>query len=167
MTDQNPDSKPNPPGADPAAVIRQTAAEQLSAQLTLGTSLIAQCDAWMRKGKPGHVQSATAAARVMQSSAGVARALTLAALGETRHRSIVEQQSPADRQKEARKEYFQNNLNKAETLKGIYKQLDDVVENSVRARMGEKDKEDRIARNLKHYGESVEQLKKVVAEENG
>ncbi len=164
MTEKTPDPAAKP--ADAATTLRQGAAEQLSAQLQLGTALIAQCDAWAKAGKPGRLASVATAARVMLASAGVARALTLAALGETRHRSINEAPSPVDRAREQRRDFYQGNLDKAKKAEGIYERLNELVENSVRARMGEPDAEDRIKRNLDHSRENAERLTKILAEDD-
>lgn len=162
MTEKTQDPKAN---AD-ATALRQCAAEQLSAQLALGTALIAQCDAWAKEaGKPGRLASVATAARVMLASAGVARALTLAALGETRHRSISETPSPVDRAREERREFYQGNLDKQKRAADIYERMNELVENSVRARMGEAGVEDRIKRNLDHHRESAERLTKILAKD--
>ncbi len=152
--------------ADPATVIRRAAAEQLSAQLGVGTALIAQCDGWARSGKRDRVESAAVAARLMLASAGVAKTLILAALGETRHRTITETPSPVDREREARRTVLQDRLKRTETQQKVWGRLNEIVENSIRARMGETGVEDRIARVLRDNEKTLERTKRDIAEDD-
>lgn len=159
----NPAQTPPDPSPD-ASVIRLTAAAQLGRQLCMSTAMVGACEAALKDDAAASTGRMIAAAKLMQASAQLARSLTLAALGETRHRSFVETPSPADRERERLREGKQKMIREAEAGEQAWGRLDELVEQAIRVRTGEAKGEDRIARAHTQYKQAVERLKKQAAD---
>ncbi|MEI9929263.1 MAG: hypothetical protein WDM89_01500 [Rhizomicrobium sp.] len=138
--------QPAPPRTDDE--LRRYAAEQLVEHLAIGVSMATRCHGLSAQAHNDKVGPLNAAARLMQANARVAEALATFAQIERRSRTISERIQPPDPKKLELNSKLEKEKASAETLTKFWQRMDEHVENSVRARMGEGN-DDRIALLLK------------------
>lgn len=153
----NPTEEPSPQRDDE---LRRLAAERLAEHLDIGASLVARCEHLAELPKGDRLGPIYAAARLMRAQALVAQALANVVQVERRQRSIVERiQSPDPKQAELNSKIKKEGLDAEARLK-VFRRLDELVEQSIRARTGETDEADRIAELIKGEEEDIARIKK-------
>ena len=153
-----------PPEADEA--LRRLAAERLADHLEIGISLAEHCEMLAGKTKGDRLGPVYAAARLMRANAAVAEALANVAQIERRRRSIVERIQPPDPKKAELNSRLQQEKISAEQGAKLYRRLNEVVEESIRARLGDENATDRVAELLKNQEKTLERLCKEEAGED-
>jgi uncharacterized membrane protein YccC len=153
-----------PAEADEA--LRRLAAERLADHLEIGISLAGHCEMLAGKTKGDRLGPVYAAARLMHANAAVAEALANLARIERRRRSIVERIQPPDRKMAELNSHLQQEKISAEQEAKLCRRLDEVVEQSIGARLGDENAEDRVAHLLKSAEENLERLRKEEAGED-
>ncbi|HXC57632.1 MAG TPA: hypothetical protein VNU97_20190 [Rhizomicrobium sp.] len=141
-----------------------SAAEKLHAQLDIGLALLRHCQSLAHFAKGDRSLPVAVAARVMQSNVATARGIAPAANGETRHRSIVQAIPPPDRKKQERKAQIHDELEMVKVRERLSRRLDELVEQSVRARSGDSNECDRVAQIVESDRKTVAHLEKNLAE---
>ncbi len=154
--------QPAPPRTDDE--LRRHAAEQLAEHLIIGVDLAARCHNLSLRAETDKVGPINAAARLMQANARIAEALATVAQVERRSRSISERIQPPDKKQAELNSKLEKEKVDAETLTKFWQRMDEHVENSVRARMGEGD-DDRIAFLLKKQKQKLEYAERRLAGE--
>jgi phosphoglycerate-specific signal transduction histidine kinase len=139
-------------------------ADTLRQQLDYGLSFLASCEAMLRESRGDPTKPIFSAAAIMRANVSTALAIAPAARGETRHRSISETILPPDRKKEEAKKTARTKLETAEARLRVTKRMDELVNQSIRARMGETTELDRVGMIVKSEEKLVDYLKKTVAE---
>ena len=157
--------QPAPPRTDDE--LRRYAVEQLAEHLTIGVDLAARCQNLSLRSESDKVGPINAAARLMQANARIAEALASVAQVERRRRTIVEVPQKVDKKKAELNSYFQKQKMNAETERKIWNRMNEHVENSIRARMGDKSAEDRIAYVLNANQKKLDYVNKSLAEIDG
>jgi hypothetical protein len=138
---------PEPPRTDDE--LRRYAAEQLAEHLSIGVDLAARCHNLSLRADTDKVGPIHAASRLMQANARIAEALATVAQVERRRRTISETiQKPDPKQAELNSKLEKEKVDQ-EQLTKFWQRMDEHVENSVRARLGQEGAEDRIAFLLK------------------
>lgn len=144
--------------------LRRQAVEQLADYLALGGGFIAFCKQVSQDATVDKTATIHAAARLMRASAHVANAFATVAQIERRRRSIVERierGNPKQQELIARKE---SELLSAKTRERVYKRMNEHIEQSIKARLGEEGAYDSAARLLKDEEETVARLEREVDE---
>jgi len=145
--------QPAPPRTDDE--LRRYAAEQLAEHLTIGVDLAARCQNLSLRAESDKVGPINAAARLMQANARIAEALATFAQIERRRRTITERIQPPDKKKDELNSTFdpikraQANLRKAETGEKLYRRINDMCNETIRARMGDPASRDIVAEKIK------------------
>jgi hypothetical protein len=137
---------PEPPRTDDE--LRRYAAEQLAEHLAIGVSMATRCQGLSMQANLDKVGPLNAAARLMQANARVAEALAQFAYVERRSRSISERVQPPDPKLAELNSKLEKEKVTQEELTKFWQRMDEHVENSVRARLGEGN-DDRIGFLLK------------------
>ncbi len=115
--------------------LRQGAAVRLVGQLDLADELAGRCELLAATGKGDRTKAIFAGARLMTASAQAARALALLANVETRRRSIVETvQRPDPKIAELNAQNENRRIGEEEMLR-VYRRMNEIVEDSVQARL--------------------------------
>lgn len=153
-----------PAEADEA--LRRLAAERLADHLEIGISLAGHCEMLAGKTKGDRLGPVYAAARLMRANAAVAEALANVAQIERRRRSIVERIQPPDPKKAELNSRLQQEKISTEQREKVFRRMNELVEESIRARLGGENATDRIAELLKGEEETLERLRKEEAGED-
>jgi hypothetical protein len=139
--------------------LRRYAVARLADHLEVGVSLAQRCEHLAAIPKGDRIAPVIAAARLMNASAAVAEALGTLALVERRRRSIVERIQPPDpKQAELNSRLHQEEVG-AETRLKIYNRMNEHIEESIRARMGEEGAKDSVSWLIKKEKETLARLR--------
>jgi hypothetical protein len=155
----NGQTKTDNPAQEPALTdeeLRRLAAERLAEHLDVGSTLILRCETLSLTTKGDKLGPINAAARLMRANAHVAEVLANVAQVERRRRSIVERIQPPDRKKVELNSHLQNQKTSAETMLKFWNRVDEHIDQSVRARLGEEGAHDSVARIIKSQEELLE-----------
>ena len=138
--------------------LRQATAGRLTVQMERNARLIERCEALALAGEGDPVAALNAASRLIKADAAVAAMLARLAHVETRHRAVVDVNTPTKepRAELNRKKFHADRISRREAEERIWRQMNLHVENAIRARMGDPGAEDRIASVLKRIEEEKE-----------
>jgi hypothetical protein len=129
--------------------VRAFAVDKLAEHLAVGVSLAQLCEDLANKATGDRLGPIYAAARVMRANAAVAEVLATVGGIERRRRSIVERIQPPDPKKAQLNSDLQKRKVLSEDREKIFRRLNEHVEQTIRARMGEVGSEDSIARLIR------------------
>lgn len=154
---------------EPAALqtddqLRRFAAERLADHLQIGVDLAQRCEMLSLKAKGDKLGPLYAAARLMQANARIAEALANVAQVERRRRSIVERIQPPDPKKDELNSRFRKQKMDAEMQLKIWKRLNEHIDETVRARMGEEGAYDSVGQIIKDAEEKLVHAEEQLAE---
>jgi hypothetical protein len=135
--------------------LRRLAAERLSEHLEMGASLVARAEHLAELPKGDRLGPLYAAARLMRANALVAQTLANVVQVERRQRSIVEHIQPPDPKVVELNARLQKEEGDSESRLKIYRRMNEIVEQAVRARTGDAQAEDRVAFLIKHELEEL------------
>jgi hypothetical protein len=156
-------TNPATPGDDPPPPtdeeLRRFAAGRLADHLQIGVDLAQRCELLSLKAKGDKLGPLYAAARLMQANARVAEALANVAQVERRRRSIHERiQAPDPKQAELNSSLQKEKITAEERLK-IWNRMNEHVEQSIRARMGEEGADDSVSRLIREEEKNLARLR--------
>ena len=140
--------------------LRRLAGARLAEQLEIGASLAARCEHFAELPKGDRLGAVYAAARLMRANAFVAQALANVAQVEQRRRSIVEHIQPPDPKVAELNARLQKEEGDSERRLSIYRRMNELVEQSIRARTGETQERDRVAELIKYELEELTGIRK-------
>jgi len=135
--------------------LRREAVQHLADNLEIGSSLIARCEEFALKSRDAHLAPMHAAARLIQASARLADSLSNVAQVERRRRSIVERIEPIDPKQRELNERKKQDLVGANVRMKIWRRMDEHIEQSIRARMGDTSVSDSVARLIREEEENI------------
>ena len=138
--------------------LRRIAAERLAEHLEIGASLVARCEHLAGLSKGDRTGPLYAAARLMRADAEIARALATMVGVERRSKSIIERVQPVDPKKAELNSTFQKQKLDAEGRLKVYRRMEEIVAQSIRARSGDPQAHDQIADLIKHEEEEIADL---------
>jgi hypothetical protein len=144
--------------------VGQYAVGKLAEHLEIGVTLAHHCEIQAGKAKGDRLGPVYAAARLMRANAAVAEALATVGGIERRRRSIVERIQPPDPKKTQLNSHLQERKITAEERAKIYRRMNEHVEQSIRARMGEEGVEDSVSRLVRDQEDELARLEKQIAE---
>jgi uncharacterized membrane protein YccC len=157
------------PEEDPSAArsdeeLRRLAAERLAEHLEMGVSLVARCEHFAELPRGDRLGPLYAAARLMRANAFVAQALANVVQVERRKRSIIERIQPPDPKIAELNANLQREIESSEYRLKVYRRMNELVEQSIRARTGDAPERDEIAQLVQQELENLAQVKKARAE---
>jgi hypothetical protein len=144
--------------------LRRRAAELLAGHLALGGEFIGFCKQLSQDAKVDKTASIYAAARLMRASAHLADAFATVAQIERRRRTIVERIERGNLKQQELIAKKEDELHAAKTVERVYRRMNEHIEQSIKARLGEEGGYDSVARLVEHEGETVARLEREVDE---
>jgi hypothetical protein len=135
--------------------LRRLAAERLTEHLEMGASLVARCEHLAELPRGDRLGPLYAAARLMRANAFVAQALANVVQVERRKRSIIERIQPPDPKTAELNARLQKQEMDSESKLKIWRRMNEIVEQAVRARTGDAQAEDRVADLIKYELEEL------------
>ncbi len=144
--------------------LRRLAVMRLSEHLEVGATLVGRCEQLAMAHRGDRLGPLYAAARLMRANALVAQALAHVAQVEYRQRSIVERIQPPDPKLAELNSRLQREEGGSEVKLKFWRRVDELVEQSIRARSGETQEDDRVADLVKHEEEELVRIKNERAE---
>ena len=133
--------------------LRRLAVARLAEQLDIGASLTARCEHLADLPQGDRLGAIYAAARLMRANAFVAQSLAIVGQVERRRRSIVERIQPPDPKTVELNARLQKSEHESEEKLKIWRRMNEIVEQAVRARTGDAAAEDRVADLIKYETE--------------